>query len=255
MRDVQQLVPNLIAASEGGSPWGVFSFVVFVIAIIFGLVFYAKGSFGKRGANNLIANMLEHLFLFIRNMAVAIIGPHGIKYVHILCALWLFIFVSNIVGLFFDVTPTADWSLNFGLAIAAVMYVQYEGIRANGFFGHLRHFAGPKIGGMPVVPALAISALIFMIEFVSEWMKMVSLSLRLYGNIHGGHEVVANLNSLGKFSVGDFDVAIPIGALLLPIKLLTCLVQALVFTLLLAVYLGLVTHHDDEHHEATAKAA
>jgi F-type H+-transporting ATPase subunit a len=87
-----------------------------------------------------------------------------------------------------------------------------------------------------------VTALIFLIEIISETMKMLSLSLRLYGNIHGGHEVVSKLNDLGQ--VGGWNV--PIGGLLIPIKLLTCVVQALVFTLLLAVYLGLVTHHEEE---------
>jgi F-type H+-transporting ATPase subunit a len=161
-----------------------------------------------------------------------------------LATFWIWIFVSNLFGLFFNYTPTADLSSNLGMAVIAVLYVQWEGIRANGFFGHIKHFAGPKLGGLLVL----VTGMIFIIEIISEAMKMVSLSLRLYGNIHGGHEVVTNLNNLGHFSIGGTEVMIPVGAFLIPIKLLTVIVQALVFTLLFSVYLGLVTHHEEEGH-------
>jgi F-type H+-transporting ATPase subunit a len=80
-------------------------------------------------------------------------------------------------------------------------------------------------------------------------MKNVSLSLRLYGNIYGGHQAVVAMNDLGMhvFKPLGFDSGIPFGEFLLPIKLLTCLVQAMIFCLLFCVYLSLVTHH--EHHE------
>ena len=80
------------------------------------------------------------------------------------------------------------------------------------------------------------------IEIISELMKNLSLSLRLYGNIHGGHLAVQSMNLLGK------SFYIPIGSFLMPLKLLTCVVQALIFTLLTCVYLSLVTSHGDEDH-------
>ncbi|MEQ1932427.1 MAG: F0F1 ATP synthase subunit A, partial [Fimbriimonadaceae bacterium] len=118
----------------------------------------------------------------------------------------------------------------------SIGYVQYEGMRANGVIGHFTHFAGPKLSGILIL----ITPIIFSIEIVSEVMKNVSLSLRLFGNIHGGHEAVTAMNKLA-------EPYIPIGAFLLPIKLLTCLVQAMVFTLLTCVYLSLVTAHHDDH--------
>jgi F-type H+-transporting ATPase subunit a len=86
-------------------------------------------------------------------------------------------------------------------------------------------------------------------------LKLASLSIRLYGNIDGGHRVVEELNHMLTFGVAGMEIAVPFGALLIPIKLLTCLVQALVFTLLLSVYIGLVTHHEEGHDEGHAHAA
>jgi F-type H+-transporting ATPase subunit a len=255
MNELGSMLPRFLAAAEpsaeGGGhhagPWAIFWIVGLVIAIIFGLLYVGKKGWTGHAFTNPISGMFEQLYLFLRNMALSIIGPHGEKYLPMLATLWLIIFVSNFVGLFIDFTPTADLSFNLGLAIAALAYVQYEGARANGVFGHIKHFAGPKITGLPIWAVVMVSGMIFMIEIVSELLKMVSLSIRLYGNIDGGHRVVTTLNE--AFMIPGTEIAIPAGAFLVLIKLLTCLVQALVFTLLLSVYIGLVTHHEDEGHD------
>ncbi|MFN8220534.1 MAG: F0F1 ATP synthase subunit A [Fimbriimonadales bacterium] len=118
------------------------------------------------------------------------------KYMPIIFTFWLMIFFGNFVALFFPTAPTADLGFNLGMALLiSIGYVEYEGIRANGLFGHLSHFAGPKLGAA-LVP---ISGMIFIIVgLISEMMKNVSLGLRLYGNIHGGHMAVEAMNKLGE---------------------------------------------------------
>lgn len=238
----------LLAASGGGqtglAAWTnpVF-YTLLVVGLMLAILSIARKDFGKPVFKNPVAGAAEQLYLFLEQFAVGIIGPHGRKYMPMLCTFWLFIFVACFIGLFVDYTPTGDWSMNLGMAVIAVMYVQWEGIKANGIGGHFKHFAGPKLGGALVL----VSGMIFLIEIISETMKMLSLSLRLYGNIHGGHEVVLNLNNLGNIELFGMHLHLPVGGLLLPIKLLTCIVQPLVFTLLFSVYLGLVTHHEEGH--------
>jgi F-type H+-transporting ATPase subunit a len=234
----------LAASGEGGhhgvSFWGLIFYEVLTLGIIFGLLAVAKKDFTKRVFKNPIAQATEQLYLFIENMCVGIIGAHGRKYIPMIMVFWMVIFVGNITALFFPAALTADISFNLALALVAIAYVQWEGIRTNGLFGHLSHFSGPKLGGIMVL----ISAMIFVIEIISEVMKNVSLTLRLYGNIEGGHQAGDAMTKLGE------EWLIPVGAFLMPIKLLTCVVQALIFTLLTCVYLSLVTHHDhEEHHE------
>jgi len=237
---------GLLASAEGGehhgSSWiGLLLYTGLSIAIVLGLMAYAKGDLNKRVFKNPITQAFEQLYLFIENMCVGIIGGHGRKYIPLIMVLWLMIFVGNVLALFFPTSTTADISFNLAIALISIAYVQYEGIRSNGLLGHLSHFAGPKLGG---ILALLISPMIFIIEMISELMKNVSLTLRLYGNIEGGHQAAEAMNQLGK------EVLVPVGAFLLPIKLLTCVVQALIFTLLTCVYLSLVTHHEhEEHHE------
>ncbi len=225
--------------AHGASYEGLFVYLGIVVVILFLFLNSAKQGLNNRVFKKWTTQWTEQLYLFIENMTVGIIGGHGRKYIPLIMALWMIIFVSNIVSLFFPTAPTADLSFNLALALISIGYVQWEGMKANGVAGHFSHFAGPKLGGGLVL----ISLMIFVIELISEVMKNVSLSLRLFGNIEGGHQAVVAMNELGA------GVYIPIGFFLLPVKLLTCVVQALIFTLLTCVYISLVTHHEEEGHE------
>ncbi len=243
MGDIFSTGLTTFAAAEAEAPehFGIAA-VAFYLVLVLGLIFLALGAAKKglkqRVFKNFWTSRFEQLYLFIEGMCVGIIGAHGRKYVPMIITFWLLIFFGNVVALFFPYSPTADLSFNLGMALISMFYVQYEGMRSNGVLGHFGHFAGPKLGG---AMALLITPVIFCIEIVSELMKNVSLSLRLYGNIHGGHQAVEAMNQLGtKFYI-------PFGEFLLPIKLLTVVVQAMIFTLLTCVYLSLVTHHSEEH--------
>lgn len=225
---------------EGPSFLGLMVYTGFVLAILFYMMAKAKPGLKDRVFKNKTTQLFEQLYLFIEQLCVGTIGPHGRKYIPFIAVYWMIIFVGNLVALFFATSPTADLSFNLAMALIAVGYVQVEGVKANGLLGHFSHFAGPKL---PIAMAIIITPIIFSIELISELMKNVSLSLRLFGNIHGGHAAVEAMNKLGE------SAFIPVGAFLLPIKLLTCVVQALVFTLLTCVYLSLVTAHHDDHEE------
>ncbi len=258
--DSLQLTLPPLASVDGGEHAGPGFFgLVFYFALVLALIAVAiritKSGLGERVFKNPITQASEQMFLFVESMCVNIIGPHGRKYIPFIGTLWVVIFVGNSVALFFPTSPTADLSFNLAMALMAVSYVQYEGIKGHadaerrkgrgllsawviGFFKHLRHFAGPKMGGLV---GFIMPFILFPIEVISELMKNVSLSLRLYGNIFGGHTAVEALNAIGK------PVYFPLGGLLLLVKLLTVIVQSLVFTLLTCVYLSLVLHHEEDH--------
>lgn len=248
----------LLASAEGGShssPWGIIAYFGFLLVLLVVIQVYAKRGFSRRVFTNPVSRLYEHVYLFIENLCVGTIGEHGRKYIPMIMSLWLVIFVGNLIALTFPTSPTADLSFNLGMALIAVFYTQWEGISSHystlrahgqnpvvagvgGFFKHILHFAGPRLGLAYVI----ISAMLFVIEIISELMKNVSLSLRLYANIHGGHEAVTAMNHLGD------ALYLPLGGVLLPLKLLTCVVQALIFTLLTCVYISLVTHHEEDEH-------
>lgn len=224
-------------AHHGPSFIGLMAYSALVIAILFVLMGMAKKGLNKRFFTNPITQLFEQLYLFVEQLCVGIIGAHGRKYMPIVMTYWMMIFVGNFVALFMATSPTADLSFNIGMALIAIGYVQWEGMKAHGVGGHFRHFAGPSLPFF-LIP---INMMVFVIEIISEMMKNVSLSLRLFGNIDGGHQAVSAMNELGA------DYLVPVGAFLLPIKFLTVVVQALIFCLLFCVYLSLVTHHDEEH--------
>lgn len=237
---------------HGPGFWGVMFYFALALIILFGLMAYAKTGLNNRYFKNPITACFEQLYYFVENLAVGIIGSHGRKYIPMVMVFWMVIFVSNLLALFNPTGPTADLGFNLAMALIAIGYVQWEGMRSNGVLGHFSHFAGPKMG-LALIP---INGMLFIIELISEAMKNVSLSLRLYGNIDGGHRATDAMNELGS------SIYVPVGAFMLPIKLLTCVVQALIFCLLFCVYLGLVTHHDhgdehahDDHHEPAPAAA
>jgi F-type H+-transporting ATPase subunit a len=248
-------LPLAAAAEHGGkegekghaglTPIGLAVYAAIVIIAAFVLMAQAKKGFTPRYFTTKLAQMFEHLYLFLENMAVSIVGAHGRKYLPMLFTFWIIIFLANVLSLFAPTAPTADISFNLGMAFIVFCYVQWEGMKANGVLGHLRHFAGPKLP----IALILINVLIFVVELISEIMKNVSLTLRLYGNIDGGHRASDALSTMGKH-IGGTDLSIPFGSFLMPVKLMTCLVQAMIFVLLACVYLGLVTHHehdDDDH--------
>ena len=104
-------------------------------------------------------------------------------------------------------------------------YYQYHGVRANGF-GYIKQFLGP-------VPA--ISPLMFIIEVISHVARVLSLTVRLYGNMFAG-----DLLTLVFFSL--IPVGIPL--IFLGLHLGVAVIQAYVFVLLTMVYLSLAVSHD-----------
>ncbi|MBX3112099.1 MAG: F0F1 ATP synthase subunit A [Fimbriimonadaceae bacterium] len=227
-----------------------------LVAFIWAFLVVAQKGYSVRGPESTVAKLAEHSYFFLEKVCVSVIGPHGRQFMPFMAAIWTVVFCGNVLGLVIHVTPTANLSFNLGMSLLTVAYVQVVGIKQNGLAGHLKHFAGPKMVG-----ALAlINVLIFLVEIMSESAKIVSLSLRLFGNIAGGGVVVKNLDELSvvigqqMLHIDGFHIEVPIGSLLLPIKLLTAVLQPFVWIMLTAVYLNNVTHadHGDDHGVAHA---
>ena len=118
----------------------------------------------------------------------------------------------------------------FALAITLWLYYHWQGILANGPLNYLKHFA--IMPGVPIVMA----PLIFVIEIISHMSRVLSLTLRLFGNIFGEHLVVLIIASIVPFIAP------------LPIQFLGLIVgplQAFIFLTLGAIYLTAATHVDD----------
>ena len=180
-------------------------------------------------------NIIEAYGQFIYNQCRVILGPNKVRqYFPFLATLFIFILISNVVGLIPGfLPPTEHLATTLALGVLAFVYYNYKGCQEVGVWNYFKHFAGPM---------LVLAPMVFPIEILSNLIRPLSLALRLRGNMYGDHVV------LGVFT----DLA-P-GGLIIPViflfmGLLVSFIQAYVFTSLTMVYISLATSHHD-HDEA-----
>ena len=142
--------------------------------------------------------------------------------------------------------------MTLGMAVVAFCFGIYWTVSEVGVWGFLVHNFGPK-GGLKGVMKIIFAFLFFfvgIIEIVSILVRPVSLSLRLFGNVFAGETLLSSMITLGQ-TLGLPPAVTYLISLIVPIpfyflELLVGLLQALVFTLLCAVYIQLSTTHDEE---------
>lgn len=173
----------------------------------------------------------------IQGLLGDLVGPGGMKHFPVVATFGILILISNLTGMLPDmIAPTANFNVTLALAITSFLYYNYVGIRENGLLGHLKHFGGP-------VPSIFIMIFLFPIEIISNLARIMSLSVRLFGNIFGEEQLSGAIASMVQW-------LLPI--LLMPLGLLTAVIQTFIFIVLSMVYLGEVSHHSEEHHGGTA---
>lgn len=198
-------------------------FVFLVCAVAFPLA--ARGF--RKGAPSGAQSLLEVFVDFLRGVIKENIPHHGEKYLPIVGAFFFFIFLSNLCGFFFFLQPpTGNLNVTFALSLTCLVFFNAAGVKAHGAVGYLKHFMGPSV---------ALAILVFPIEIIGNLARALSLAMRLYGNIFGEH------TATGEFvKLVPIIVPWPMNAL----GLFTALLQAYVFTLLTAVYIGGAVEHE-----------
>jgi F-type H+-transporting ATPase subunit a len=156
-------------------------------------------------------------------------GPRGPEFMMIIGTLALFIFVSNVLGLIPGFhSPTENINTTAACAITVFVLTHYYGIREHGI-NYLKQFIGPIIWLAPIM---------LPIELISHFVRPVSLSVRLFGNIFGDHTAFAIFFSL-------VPLVIPLPMMVL--GLFVAIVQTLVFILLSMAYFSLaIEAHEHE---------
>src|SRR5918996_3539234 len=196
-------------------------------------------------------NIAELLVQLMVSLSDQIIGKQGRRYVPYFGTFFIFILLSNLLGLLPGFAPpTGNLNTTLGLALCSFVGYNVIGVREQGM-AYFKHFVGPMtnlpggtiVSKLAFVPVLLISVVFFLIlELFSHIFRPVSLSLRLFGNMMGDHEVIGAFISLTK-------VVIPVAFYAL--GTLVSVIQAFVFTLLSMIYVALaISHgHDEEHGE------
>jgi F-type H+-transporting ATPase subunit a len=212
--------------------------IVAVVAIVCGIM-RSRLSVEHPGKFQIV---LEDLVTAVVGLLEEWIGPDGRRYLPLIATLGLFILLGNYAGLVPGLmAPTSSINVTVGCAITTWVYYHYQGFRKQGVVNYLKHFAVPP--GAPVWMA----PLMLIIELISHFSRLLSLSLRLFGNIFGEELVILILGSIIPFIV-------PLPMMFL--GLITGGLQAFIFVLLSIIYLQAavaVEHEHDEHgHDAPA---
>jgi len=198
-------------------------------------------------------NAAEALLGGLHDFFLGVLGPSGKPYVPFVGSLMLYIVTMNWMGMVpFLKSPSTSLNTTFALAVCVFFYVQYIGITRNGLAGYLYHFAGQPKDAIGWGSAI----LLFPLEVMGEFIKPISLSCRLFGNILGEDILLAVFVGLGvtTLSFVHSPIGLPLQLPFLVLSGLFGLVQGLVFALLTTVYIVMMLPHDDHHDEAHASA-
>lgn len=231
---------------ENAIPWYTIMFAIACL-LTFAVIWVLKGKLSEDAPKNGQLT-LEAGIVLLQEMVRDIIGEQGMKYFPVVATFAILILISNLMGFFpLFMPPSAHVSVTFALAISSFIYYNYIGIKENGLYNHVAHLAGPNLGG---VLTFIVTPFIFIIEVISNFIRPLSLGVRLFGNIFADEQVAATVAGLGStlgLPVWSTQLLVPIPLMIL--GLLVCFIQAFVFTLLSMIYLSEVSHGEHDHEE------
>jgi F-type H+-transporting ATPase subunit a len=229
---------------------------LFIAAIlVFLTMWYTGRSLEKQRAGKSapkgFANAMESIVLYVRNeIAIANIGHEsGAKYAPFVMSLFFFILYCNLLGLVpHGASPTGNVAVTAGLAICSLTAIEVGGFLKLGPKGYLRTIF-PTVPGLTGAGAMAMSIAMGPIEIIGKFVKPFALTVRLFGNMTAGHFVILSLLGLiflfghlqyWNWAIGFAATGLVIGIMML--EMFVALLQAYVFALLTAVFIGMMQH-------------
>ena len=194
------------------------------LLIAFFLIVRLTLSVEKPNPGQQVAEMIHEA---IGDLGDQIIGHGYERFQAFVTCIFLFVLFNNLLGLIPGVpAPTVSPWVPLGLAVPTFLFYNFQGFRAQGFIGYLKHFCGP---------IWWMAWLLLPIELVSHLARIMSLTIRLYANMFASDMV-----TLGFFSL--IPVGIP--AIFLGLHVFVSIIQAFVFMLLTMIYLSLAVSHE-----------
>jgi len=207
--------------------------IVLVVAI---LAFVVKSRLSVENPGKLQI-VFEDIVGGLAEMLDVMVGPTGRNYLTLVGTIGIFILFGNLMGLIPGLmAPTSSINVTLGCAVTVWVYYHAQGIRSQGIVSYLKHFA------VPPGAHWSLSIVWLPIEIISHFSRVLSLSLRLFGNIFGEELVILIL-----FSIVPFLVPLP----MMFLGIITATLQAFIFVMLTMIYLGgavAAEHGADEAH-------
>lgn len=214
------------------------------VAIIFLAILARIATKNKTLIPGGLQNFVELCVEWLDDLVCGVLGHRGRDYTPFLGTLFIYILTLNMSGLVPGLkSPSSSLNTTAGLAIIVFFYVQYTGIKRLGIIGYFDHLLGqPRdIMGIIFIP------LMLPLHVVEEFIKPLSLSLRLFGNILGEDSLIAVFVGLGIVALSFIKspVGIPFQIPFMLLSIIAGSIQALVFTLLSTIYISLMLPHEE----------
>ena len=199
-----------------------------------------------------VQNFAEWAWESVRDFGMSLGGPRAARYIPVFAAFFVLILFSNWTGLLpfvgkveFLRAPTSDLNVTIGLALVAFIIIEAEGFRRLGFKGYAGKFF-PFYEFKNGISAGVIALFVGLIELLLEFVKPLTLSMRLFGNIYGGEVALGVVSAL--------TVAV-LPVLLLGLEFMLNFIQALIFSVLTLMFILLaIESHEHEEGEMGEEA-
>ena len=248
-----------------GTPFTALEGLLFALIVIVALSLFFIGGYvrlrrsPKEGRLSRRALFSEIVVLFFDDFFGQVMGKReGRKHLSFIGTLFIYILVCNCLGLvWLGKAPTANLSFNLGMSLLVFLYVHFTGLSRSPL-GYLKHYPGelPAVKdlgmgclGYPLVWFMAI--LFTIIHVLEAAIQPLSLALRLFGNVLGKDVLLGVFGALMLIPIyGGISIAFPWHTPFLFLGLLLGTIQALIFSLLSAIYIMLWLPHE---HEAVAE--
>ena len=222
--------------------------LVFLVMKLAGMAL-ARQRAGEKAPRGFAAAM-EGLVLFVRDeIAIANIGHDGAKFAPLIMTLFFFILFANLLGLLpWGASPTGNIAVTGALALLVFLTIEIGGFLKLGPKGYMRTIF-PKVPGLGGTGGVVMSVAMAPIEIIGKLVKPFALAVRLFGNMTAGHFVILSLfgivflfGNLGVWSYGIAGVTVLLVVGIMLLELFVAFLQAYVFALLSAVFIGLMQH-------------
>jgi len=252
--------PHVVWAPEGSTPPPADQLIVFypsisstilTMWIVMAVVLLAAilMTRGRKLIPGRAQNLFEWFYEFLTDFGLGIAGPTAKPYIPMFIAFFTLILFCNWSGLIPPIgkieelrAPTSDVNITLGLALVSFLYFEFEGFHRLGVRGYAGKFF-PLYEFKNGIAAGGIALFVGLVELMLEFVKPVTLSMRLFGNIYGGEVALGVITAL--------TIAfIPVG--LLGLEVMLNAIQALIFSILTLMFivLAIESHDHEEGHDA-----
>ncbi len=226
-------IARALGFSVGPEHHAVPDHIVMILLVSLGLLIFSLWLRRRLSVENpsRAQHIMEVVLEALQGLMQGVIGKDSRRYLPLIATLGIYIFIGNILGMIPGfISPTSNLNVTASCAIPVFIYYNYVGIRKHGPVAYLAHFAGP---------VWWLAWLLFPVEIVSHLARMLSLSMRLFGNIFAEELTISAMNQY-IFPFGASVIVMFLG-------LFASLIQAFIFMLLTMVYISGAVEESAEH--------